>query len=271
MNKLFLNYSPEIRKYLGWYTTPLLIGVILTLFAVASWYITSAWKIKKDISQIRQISISGEGKVAVKPDAALFNAGIITSAARIGDAQRENTINSNAVINFIKKKGVEDKDIKTIGYHISPQYQYFDTPVCLAYPCPPRKPPVIVSYEVRHNIEIKVRDLGKVDELLEGVVENGANEVGSIRFSVDDEEKAKAEARKIAIENAKAKAKVLASDLGVRLDRIISFSESGGGFPIFAQTFEAKGGFGGDVEPTPRVEPGEQEIKSVVTITYEFR
>jgi hypothetical protein len=126
---------------------------------------------------------------------------------------------------------------------------------------------------VRHTIEVKLRDLNKVDDLLAGVVEKGANEVSSIQFSVDDEEKVLAEARKKAIEDAKKKAEVLAEDLGVRLTKIVAFSEFGGG-PIFARSFEAlgkggDGGFGGAV-PTPQIEPGEQEIRSFVNIVYEF-
>ena len=96
--------------------------------------------------------------------------------------------------------------------------------------------------------------------------------MGSLSFSVEDEEKIKVEARKKAIENAKEKAKVLAKDLGVRLGKMVSFSESGGGYPIYARTLEALGGGNGIVSaPSPQIEPGEQEIRSIVTVTYEFR
>ncbi len=264
-------YLPGIKKYFGWYTTPILTGLTLVLFAVALWYGVAGWKEFRDRSSVRQISVSGEGKVAVRPDIAVFSVSILTESKKVGDAQLENTRRSNAVLSFLKGAGVAEKDLKTAGYYISPQYQYLDYPPCLRFPCPPHRPPEISSYQVRHTIEIKVRDLEKVDDMLEGVVTNGANEVGSINFQVDDEEKVKAEARKKAIEDAKAKAGVLAKDLGVRLGKIVSFSESGGGFPIYSRAFEAKGGFGGDVAPAPQVEPGEQEIRATVTITYEFR
>ncbi len=274
-----LNYNPALKKYFGWATTPLLLGIILSSFAFAFSYGVSGWKEMRDKNKsiVRQLAITGEGKMATKPDLATFTAGVVTQAPKIKDAQLENTRKSNAMLDFLKQKGLEEKDLKTVGYSIYPQYSYPEPcprglPGYDSYPCLSQKTPKIISYEVRHTIEVKVRDLDKVDELLEGVVSNGANEVGSVNFSVENEEKVKAEARKKAIDNAREKALVLAKDLGVRLGKIVSFSESGGGFPIYAQSFEAlKGGGGVASVPSPRVEPGEQEIHSIVTLTYEFK
>ena len=264
--------SSEVKKYLGGFSSPLLLGLILSAFTFAFWYGVSGWKVLQDINLTRQITVSGEGKVAVKPDIATFTAGVVSQAKKVKDAQLDNTRRSNAIISYLKGQGLLEKDVKTVNYSISPQYQYFDTPPCYSSPCPPRKPPEIVAYQVSHTLEVKVRELDKVDDLLEGVVANGANEVGAINFTIDDEKGVLAEARKKAIDDAEAKARVLAQDLGVRLGKIAGFSESGGPIPIYARTFEAKGGgFGGDIAPTPEVQPGEQEIRANVTITYEFR
>lgn len=271
------NYNLEIKKYLGWATMPLLAGIILSSFTFAFWYGVSAWKMANDKTTVRQISVTGEGKIAAKPDLAIFTAGVVTDAVKVKDAQLENTRRSNAVIGFLKQKGLEEKDIKTVGYSIYPQYSYpepcpLGLPGYENYRCPSDKTPKIKSYQVRHTIEVKVHDLDKTDELLDGVVSSGANEVGSVSFSVEDEEKIKVEARKKAIGNAQEKATVLAKDLGVWLGKIVSFSESGGGYPIYARALEAFGKGGDAVSaPSPQVEPGEQEIVSNVTITYEFK
>ncbi len=242
----------------------ILVGIILSAWAFSFSYFVRGIKEWQAVSGTRQVYISGEGKIAVKPDIAVFNVGIVTQTKKVKDAQDENTRRSNAVIEYIKKQGLADKDIKTIGYSVTPQY-ILDKEVSR------RRPPEIVAYEVRHTVEIKVRDLVQIDTLLAGVVSSGANEVGSVNFRVEDDDAVVREARKLAIEDAQNKASVLAQDLGVRLVRIVGFSESGNGFPVFVQSL--KGGFGGDVisAPTPAVEPGEQEIRSVVTITYEFR
>lgn len=264
--------SSEIKKFLGGFATPLLTGAVLSAFTFAFWYGVSGWKELQEIKAERQITANGEGKVVARPDIATFTASVITQAEKVKDAQLENTRRSNAVIGFFKQQGIEEKDIKTVSYNIFPQYQYFSEPRCLSFPCPPQKPTQIVSYEVRHAIQVKVRDLEKVDTLLDGVITSGANEVGSITFDVDNKDALLAEARKKAIDDAKEKARTLAKDLGVRLGRIVSFSESGGPIPIFARTLGAGGGFGGDMAaPATQVEPGEQEIRVNVSLTYEFR
>jgi hypothetical protein len=264
--------SSEIKKFLGGFATPLLIGAVLSTFAFAFWYGVSGWKEWRSIREPWQMSVTGEGKITARPNVAIFTASVLTQAQKVKDAQNENSRRSNAIIEFLKKNGVGEKDIKTVGYNISPQYRYYNEPRCLSYPCPPQNPPEIASYQVQHTIEVKVRDLDKADNLLDGVVASGANEIGSIRFDIDDKDALLAKARKEAIEDAKGKARVLAQDLGVRLGKIVSFSESGSPIPIFARAAaEAKGGFGGGAAPAPEVEPGEQEIRSTVTITYEFK
>lgn len=266
------NVPQNLHRFAGYLIFLLILGLVLATFAFAYSYFVSARNESGEISQ-RQINVSGEGKVTVRPDIATFTAAVVTQAMKVQDAQSENTRRSNEVLAFLKSSGVEEKDLKTVGYHIIPQYQFDSRPCIQIYPSPcPQNPPRIVSYEVRHTVEVKVRDLNKVDDLLAGVVDKGANEVSSINFRVDDEAKVLAEARKKAIEDATAKAEVLADDLDIRLTRIVAFSEGGG--PIFPR-FEALGkggdaGFGGAL-PTPQVEPGEQEIQSFVNIVYEFR
>lgn len=268
----YQDLSPQMKKYVQWLGFLLLVGLVLSTFSFAWSYLISAKRASRDISGLRQISVSGEGKVTIKPDIAVFNAGVVTESKKIGDAQQENTRRSNAVLAFLKGKEVKEKDLKTVGYTIFPQYQYFDVPPCYAAPCPPRRPPEITSYQVRHTIEIKARNLDIVDSLLEGVVINGANEVGSVSFTVEDEEAAREEARKKAIEHARSKAKILAHDLGMRLGDMVSFSEGGSPVPLYARGLEAYGKGGDSVGGfAPEVAPGEQEIQSFVTITYEFR
>lgn len=273
---LYDSLDQKMGPRAGYLIPILMIGLILAAFAFAFYYFAFAWDKAFDTEFPRQINVQGEGKVAIKPDTAVFTAGVVSSSRKIKDAQDENTKKSNAVIDFLKKQGIEERGIKTVGYSINPQYQYYDIAPCYVNPCPPRRLPEVISYEVRHTLEVKVRDLNKVDELLEGVVSAGANEVGSVQFKVDDEEKVRAEARKKAIEDAMKKAEVLEDDLGIRLTKITSFSESGGGIPPYYRGLETFGGKGGgdaaiSAPLAPQVQAGEQEVQSFVNIIYEFK
>ena len=253
-----------------------LLNVLVVVIAVS--FIVSTGKILQgDEAQKPQLSVSGEGRIFVKPDIATFMVTVITNGARIGETQNQNSTRSNAIIDFLKKNNVQDKDLKTISYSVEPQFQYDNGRPCpiisgSVMPCPATSymPPKIISYEVRSSLQVKVRDLNKVDDLLQGVISAGGNEVGSVVFSVDDEKTVMAQARAQAIEDAKQKARILAQSLGVRLTKISGFSESGASPIYYTRSMDAlKAGLEG--APTPQVQPGEQEIQSNVTITYEFR
>lgn len=254
-----------------------LIGVFMFVYAG---YYAALWKqVTRQDREPFQISVSGEGKIAAKPDIAVLSATVRTEKTALKDAQKENTEMSQKVVTFLKSSGIAEKDIRTAYYNIAPQYQYNDCsrapsvqseryPVVPCYSLPK---PKIIGYQVTNSYEIKVRDLDKAGEILEGVVGAGANEVSGLSFSIDNEDALKADARKQAIDDARAKAKVLARQLGVRLGRIVSFNEGFGGQPIFYER-----GLGvakmDSVESAPvPVEAGEQEILVSVTIVYEMK
>lgn len=266
------DFSKPMKQKMRLLVFLLAAGLTASSFAFAFSYLVSAWDTVSNRVAPRQFSVSGEGKVAVAPDIAMVIAGVLTQAEKVGEAQSDNTKKSNAVIAFLKAQGIAEKDIKTIGYTISPQYQYFTSPPCSSFPCPPQRTAQITGYEVRHTIEIKIRDFAKTDAILDGVVVQGANEFGSVNFAVDDPERVLAEARAQAIQDAEKKARILAKTLGVRLDRTVGFFE--GSDPVRAYALAGKGGFGGDglsASQALEVAPGEQEVRSIVTITYEFR
>lgn len=204
------------------------------------------------------VSFSGEGKVISKSDIALVNLSIVTESATSKSAQDNNSKKSKAVVEFLKKQKIEDKDIKTTSYNIYPQYSY-----------PRYDKPVISGYQVNQTMEIKIRNLDDVSAILDGVVSAGANQINNLSFEIDEPEKLKSEARKMAIDDAKKKARELEKELGIDLGKIINFSESAGGFPtpIF---LEAKGGIGGE-DGGPSVPSGENEIVVNVYLTYQIK
>lgn len=266
-NNWYQDLSAREKRYVQMLGIALLAGLALSSFAFAYAHMVSGRVAASTRYSPRQISMNGEGKVTVRPDTAVFTAGVITQGKNVTDAQEQNSMRSEAIIKFLQAQGVAEKDIKTISYNVSPQYQYDQRPVCLGGFCPPQRPPTIVSYEIRHTIEIKVRNLAQANPLLDGATNAGANEVGAITFRVDDEGRkaAHAEARAKAIADAEIKAWNVARELGVRLVRISAFYESDGGAPY---PMRDKGGI---PEASPSVQPGENEIISNVTIGYEFR
>ncbi len=122
---------------------------------------------------------------------------------------------------------------------------------------------------------MKVRDLKKAGSLFSTIGALDVQNVNGLTFSIDDLDEEKAEARELAIENAKSKAKDLASQLGVKLVRISSFYDQsdepiyyGRGGDMMAETSMVKNAA---VAPAPQVPTGEQKVTARVSITYEIR
>lgn len=216
------------------------------------------------------ITVSGEGKATAIPDIATIGYTVRAEAKDVATAQAQLTEQSNAVITALRAAGIDEKDIKTESYTSNPKYEW-DRTLCINSYCPPTNQ-TIVGYEIAQSVSVKVRDINMAGDI---VALLGAQKVESMygpNFSVDDDKDVNADARAQAINDAKAKAKVLADQLGVRLGKIVDFSENGDGYmPMY------KGGVAMDsvavqASPVPPVLPtGENTVTSNVTITYRIK
>ena len=272
--------ADKVKNYVGFAAI-----FALVVFALSAVGYVKTYSKSIEPSRYRSFSVSGEGKVVAIPDIAQFSFTVITEGGTdLSVLQTENSAKINNAIDFIKSNGVEDADIKTQSYNVSPRYQYFDcsprilretlpypaTPDENITPCPP---PEIVGYTINQTVSIKVRDFEKIGALLSGVVKNGANLVYGPNFTIDDRTKIENEARAKAIENAKQKADAVAKAGGFRLGRILAINEGGYSpyprYESFSGFDYGKGG-GGDV-PAPTIEPGSQDVIVNVSISYEIK
>jgi hypothetical protein len=217
------------------------------------------------------ISFNGKGEVSAAPDLAIVNLTIRENAKEVKDAQSKVTAKEKAVLDFLDKNNIAKKDIKTESYNSYPKYDYGTPCYGTGYGMPCRETPKVIGYEVSEYISVNIRDLTKAGEIVAGVGALGITEISGPNFSIENEEGLKAEARKKAIDEAKTKAESLASDLGVRLVRIVNFSENGNyPFPMYAKGMAALES-AEDSSSAPKLPTGETKIVSNVVITYEIR
>lgn len=226
---------------------------------------------------VSSINVDGTGSAVSMPDVATFSFTVSEMAKTVVDAQTKATAKTNSVLKSVRDQGVADKDISTESYNINPHYDY-QTAMCPANSsgvvsyCPGGKS-VLTGYDVSQSIQIKVRDLAKAGAILTSVGSLGVQNVNGLNFSVDEPAKVQAEARNKAITDAKSKADLLAKQLGVRLTRVISFSENTGGYPrpMMYSAVMGKGGADSVTPAAPEIPTGEQKVTSNVSITYEIR
>ena len=246
-----------------------IVGVlaILALFLFAMTWATVEGMGHVKIGETPTITVSGTGKASTPPTIAQVSFTVEERAASEQEAQTAATKKTNAALAALKQMGIDDKDIKTTGYQIYPQYE---TPDCKpGVPC--AQSTKISSYQVSQSVDVKVRDTNKAGEVLKALGTAGVQNVSGPNFTVDEPTAVQAEARGKAIEDARQKAQLLANQLGVRLGTVVSFSENGGGaMPIFNQMM-SKGASADSVAPAPSLPQGENETTSQVSITYEIR
>lgn len=223
------------------------------------------------------ITVNGKGEVMAKPDIADFTFTVSEEGKTAKQAQDKATVKSNAALKAIKDAGVEDKDVKTLSYDLSPKYEWEQT-ACpmnnsasgIIYPCPPGKQ-VTNGYVVTQTIEVKVRKIDSAGPLLTKITSAGVSNISGINFVVDDRDALLEQAKGMAITDAKTKAETLAKQLGVKLARIVSFSDQSG--PIYYANAYGTDVMSAGIEktPTPQLPAGENKITSNVSITYEIR
>lgn len=253
--------------------------MVLTVLAV--FLAVSIDHLSNTATNANTVSFDGEGRISAVPDIAAISFSIVTEATTSKAAQDANSAKSKKVVDFLKSQKIDDKDIKTTGYNVYPQYSNYPRPCPLevqmmeppggtapSYPCISDKQQ-ISGYQVSQSFEVKIRDLEKISTVLDGLVTQGANQVNNLGFQIDDIEKVKDEARALAIKDAKEKANSLKRQIGIRLGKIVNYSE-GGGYPIYMLKAETADGRGGEV-PGPSIPAGENEIVVNVTITYQIK
>lgn len=204
------------------------------------------------------LSVSAQAEASRVPDVASLSTGVVTQAADANAALAANAKQMNQVMAAIKAAGIAEKDIQTSGINVSPQYKYTDN-----------QPPAITGYQASNTVSIKVREIGKLGEVLDALVASGANQVNGPSFEIDEPEAVYDEARRAALEKARQRAQMYAKSLDLKVRRIVSISEGGGFQPpqpmmrmAKAEAFDAAG--------APPVSPGETTLTANLDVVFEL-
>ena len=231
----------------------------LALLAVAVGCAPSASSVEAPQSIERSITVVGEGKASVSPDVAQANLGVEVLAPTVKEATEEARERMTAIMAALQEAGVAEKDIQTSNYSI-----YFDRYPEIRTMVEAEPLEVEGNYRVSNMVRIKIRDLGEIGSVLDGVIEAGANNVYGVNFTVDDPDEVESEARSEAIANAKTRAKELAELNGVNLGEVLQISEViGGPFTTVGMSVAKE-----YAAAASSISPGELEFSVQIQATY---
>lgn len=168
------------------------------------------------------ITVAGTGESHGKPDFAQVQVGVVTEAPTAAEALKKNNEAMSQLIVMIRKRGIEDRDLQTVQFNVSPRYKYDKNQ---------QEPPKIAGYQVTNEVRVKVRNLLALGAFLDETVSLGANQVRGISFGVAEPAQLMDEARRKAIADAQHRARVYAEAAGLKLGQPIRIDEQAGGRP----------------------------------------
>jgi len=233
------------------------IGIVLAVLALAvpNWA-RPAWAQQPSTTAAEAgLIVSGEGSVSVPPDHARVSSGVITRAKTAREATDANSKLMTAVMASLRDAGIADKDIKTSRFSIQPVY-------------PPPQPGVdqkVSGYSVSNQLDVTIRQIAKVGDILDRLVSAGVSDVGNIAFLVDDQSKLLDQAREAAVADARRKADIYARAAGVKLGGVVWITEDTGVVPPFAA-----GAVRAMAAKAVPISTGEDTLKVSITVGFEI-
>jgi uncharacterized protein YggE len=227
------------------------IVVALAAISVRAGPVAGALGPSGDNPAVNTISVSASGKISVIPDVARVSLGVTVTKPKIKDARSGAATRMTDIIAAAKALGVADADIQTVGLNLYPQYANGSSTK-------------IVGYTVANQIQITVRDLDKVDEVVDGAMAKGATDINGISFDVADPAKAIDDARVAAIAAAKVSAQAMASAAGVTLGTVVLITDGSAASPPSPMFY---GALRSADTPTP-IQAGSQDISATVTVVF---
>ena len=259
--------------------TPVLtaVFVLLGLFLWSNFSSMLPFGYHPPVSKDALFTADGTAEITYIPDTALLYLGVNKTAATQEEAKNQANKVINQIIEDLGKVGIEKKYIKTTNFSVNQEYDYSVMPA-EAVPqekliAPDSRRPKARGYTASANIEVRVKPLEKANQAIDIATQDGATQVSTSQLVLDEaQQKAlESKARIQAIQNAKEKANDISKAAGIRLGRVLSVQENGGGGYPRPYLMMKSGDSAGSAEAVPptNIQPGENKVSVSVTLSYE--
>ncbi len=227
-----------------------------------------AWAGDREQDEPR-LTVSAEGKVNLPPDKAVLSFAVETVGEKLAKVQQENQERMARVLKACQQLKIEPKFIQTTSLNVTPEY-----------PPRPRRSSTgpleqtihrIIGYRVVHQVNVEVRNLEIVGQVVDRVLKVGANRFSGISWGLQDQQPAKLTVLQLASSKAQEKANALAQSLKIKLVRIMKVIEGGVSVvapPVRYRMASAAMAMDGGAEAS--VSAGELTVRGTVTLEYEI-
>jgi len=232
-------------------------SALLTLFGLVSIFSVLASGAPESPDTV---TVVGQGELIAEPDQATITVGVqlYDESAQAASAELRNRMES--VVEAIRGLGIPANRIQTTNYSIFFERDYQASPQTRTTDGNPAG-----IYRVENMVRVSLDDTALAARTVETAIEAGANQLYGIGFSLSDPGVVDAQARELAMQDARNRAEQLASLSGRSIGRVIEVTELVGSSPGYAEARGMAAGMGGGP-----VEPGATRYTASVQVTYEL-
>ncbi|KKQ36107.1 MAG: Orf1 protein [candidate division WS6 bacterium GW2011_GWA2_37_6] len=221
----------------------------------------------EDSSVDKTYSVQGYATRKVTPDTATITVGTILEDTNIVNLQNKANEKVSKAITDIKALGIKEEDIQTSEYSVEPDYDSAGER--------------IIGYKINISVKVTIKNTNPEDNLVSDVMSKaiaaGLNEVRNLAYSVEDEENILEELKLEAIDKAKEKAEEQSDRAGLKLGDVTNVVESGY-YPIYGYDTGVLREESAEASPDStdsgssiQIQPGQFELSSYVTVTFEIK
>lgn len=201
---------------------------------------------------------SGSGIISIKPDIAILKLGVEVKAKTVGAARNEAAEAMTKIMQSLRSQSVQEKDIQTSYYNISPEYIYVEVKEDRGN----YHKQVLDSYRVSNTVTVTMRNLDSLGDALDQVIESAGDltRIQNIQFTLEDSSEASSSARAMAVADAITKAQQFAQLTGVSKGQLLYIAETSGALPVVREFGRMEAMAVGDSFSTP-ISTGEIDIQ----------
>ncbi len=224
------------------------LAVLLCALGVHAW--------AADEKPAKLVRVTGTAEVKVIPDRAVIDVGVEKEDASAVIAKRSADTATRRLLAALKQNGIADKDVQTSYLSLQPQQHKV-------------KGITVRTFAAGETLTITVRDLSRLDGLLEALIKAGGNQIDSLRYETSDLRKYRDQAREMAVKAAHEKAEALAKALGQEIGKASSIEETNTD-AVFNYGYNALAGVDYKTTREPSIAVGQKSISASVTVAFDL-
>jgi uncharacterized protein YggE len=202
------------------------------------------------------VTASGTGTSQAAPDTAEMSFGVMTTSSNAKSALDDAAKIAGQITAAVKKQGIAAEDIQTRDVSVYPQTT------------DQNGKQVITGYQASLSVQVKVRDIAKLGEVISAANDAGANTISGPSFTIADPAPVRAEAIDKAVADARTSAEAMAKAAGKSVGEVLSLSSSDVGMvgPMYSSADMA-----GSAKAAVPIEPGQLDVTATVVVVFELK